>query len=108
MDFESTVYSGYLGLGPYSSSSDIVEENIVKWLMKENDIDHAIISLYLPKDGIASIKFGSYDPMAIKDSAPLDSFKTLDLETWTIGAMAPTVNEKSISSNTNLKLLIDP
>lgn len=55
--------------------------------MKSNGwIDHAQFSIYLQKDGVSLIKFGSYDPGAVVDSAELDVFRTIDLETWTLNA----------------------
>lgn len=46
-EFESEYYSGYLGLGPYSSDSEIRDESILYHLFVNNIIEHPIFSLYL-------------------------------------------------------------
>jgi hypothetical protein len=45
--FESPFYSGFLGFGPYSSDTQIMDENILYHLKNTGQIDHSIISLYL-------------------------------------------------------------
>lgn len=85
-EFQSNTFSGYLGLGPYSSDSQIKDENIIYHLKKNGVIDHAIFSLYLLKNGRSSIKFGGYDRDALYDYKDFNVFKTVDRHSWKIPA----------------------
>ena len=67
--FQSQKYSGYLGFGPYSSNSVINDESIIYHLKATNQIDHAVVSLYLQKNTPSSIKFGSYDTAALQNGS---------------------------------------
>ena len=67
---KSTDYSGFLGVGPYSTVNDELDNNQKENLLKnsvlyqlkdKNLTDNTVVSIYLKKDGLSLIKFGSYD-----------------------------------------------
>jgi len=85
IEFESEYYSGYLGLGPYSSDSEIQDESMIYHLYEKNKIiDHPSFSIYLQKDSKSSIKFGGYDKEALNDASDFSAVKTIDKKSWKI------------------------
>lgn len=80
--FQSKYFSGYLGLGPYSSDSEIREENIIYHLKLNGIIEHPVFSFFFQKNGQSSIKFGGYDREALYNSTEFYSFKTNDKNSW--------------------------
>ena len=85
-DFKSPYYSGYLGLGPYSSDSLIRDENIIYYLKQSEVIEHAVFSLYFQKNGRSSIKFGGYDNnnRVLSDDAEITWLRTINEKSWDI------------------------
>lgn len=107
--FKSDHYSGYLGLAPYSSDNSIQEENIFYHLKHEGIIDHAIVSLYLKKEGHSFIKFGSYDKEALYNHSDFTVLKTIGKDSWAIRAVDPEVNGMDVQTQKkDIDFLIDP
>lgn len=91
--FES-LYDGFLGLAPYNLEQDSVKFKIhnFMWNLKNTQkvIDHSVASVFItsqldPKGNTTShIKFGGYDPLAIKDGESLQLMKTRNTRTWAV------------------------
>lgn len=84
-----TEYDGFIGLAPYTGNQADRDKdyNFMRFLKHERAIiDHMIASIFITtKDGRHSaIKFGSYDPQAIKKGNSLAIMRTKSLESWAV------------------------
>ena len=111
VDFESEYYSGYLGLGPYSSDSQIQDESMIYHLyVKEKLIDSPSFSIYLQKDSRSSIKFGGYDREALHDENDFTAVKTVDKKSWKVKAQNFNINDKPFGTqfDSSPEFLVEP
>ena len=64
----------------------------------------------MPASGSSSgsLKFGSYDKFALNDINDFDEFKTVDEKSWAVAADNSKVNDITMTTPTNLAVLIEP
>ena len=84
-----TEYDGFIGLAPYTGNQPEQDSyyNFMRFLKHDRGIiDHMIASIYITtREGRHSaIKFGSYDPQAIKSGNSLAIMRTRSLESWAV------------------------
>ena len=89
--FSSKDYSGYLGVGPYSRTFDSLNKlqnenlknNSLLYQLKDKGFtDSTVVSFYLTKEGLSTIKFGSYDSEALKFPDKFTILRTIDETRW--------------------------
>lgn len=80
--------TGLFGFAPYSADTDNRDNNFIFQLKQKGFIDDLTLSFYLnPNQGNHShVKFGGFDPDALKDSNPdnLKMYRTNSLDSWEI------------------------
>jgi hypothetical protein len=88
--FES-LYSGFIGILPYTSNEARKEENFLYMLKKEGLIDHMTVAFYLVNDALnkskvqSTIKFGSMDTINLKSAkGTMFSYRTINKTTWNL------------------------
>lgn len=97
-------------MGPYSSDSEIREENLIYHLKLNGIIEHPVFAMYINKFGQSSIKFGGYDREALYDSSDFHSFKTNDKNSWKLTSSDHKYGDTLTQSdqNTQPDFLIEP
>jgi len=90
-NFESD-YSGYIGIAPWTANPDEKEKNFMWQLKQAGLIDHMTVSFFVHLDDAmypnspSTIKFGSWDPINIKNGELVSIIRTADATSWDIKA----------------------
>ena len=93
-------YDGYLGLAPYSAKPDLSKHNFVWQLKDKGFIEHMVVAVYAEvqsQTATSSIKFGSWDQHALKDTGSTDitMLRTSTLDGWKISCNDFMINDVS-------------
>jgi hypothetical protein len=88
----SSMYDGFIGLAPYGLPSDTVRDADRNFMYNlkygQNLIDHLVASVFVSShvggNTTSHIKFGSYDPQAIKSGESLQLMKTRGIDSWSV------------------------
>lgn len=74
-----------------------MRKNSVLYQLKNGGLtDNTVVSFYLNKDGLSTIKFGTYDKAALKDPNDFTILRTVDETKWSVKGSNPNVNGDSI------------
>jgi len=62
----------------------LVENSLLYQLKNLNLTDSTVVSFYLNKEKASTIKFGSYDTVALKDPNDFTILRTIDEKAWSV------------------------
>ena len=80
-------YSGFVGIAPWTQKPEDKENNFLYSLKQKGLIDHMTVSFFVENDNVpnkSTIKFGSYDKIALRPGTELQMLRTAHKGTWDV------------------------
>ena len=99
-------FSGYIGIAPWSSEDPNGQDNFLYQLKNQGLIDHMTVSFYVSDKNRAdksTIKFGSYDEIALHPDHKLRLLRTSSRSTWDLDANEIKLGKTSVAEHSLIR-----